>query len=284
MEIKVSNLSYQDNKIRLKDICLDFCPNKIYSIIGPSGSGKTCFGKLIAGILEMQQGEIHYDKITISSSSKNDCCDLKRKIGYVSENVLSEFVMPTVFDELSLKIKEQHYRETELEKRIDDALKMVGLSHSFCSRDPHTLSTGERQKLAIARALICNPKVLVLDEPTSGLDPFEQKKLIKLIRMLKNRYHRLVIIISNDLEFLLPVSDNMIVLNHGNVLMNDHKYKILKETTKLKKIGIQVPKMIEFSDMVLRKKKIKIGYRDLMNDLIKDIYRHAEWGVSKNNN
>ena len=284
MEIKVSNLSYQDNKIKLEDICLDFCFSKIYSIIGPSGSGKTYLGKLIAGVLEMQQGEIHYDKLTISASSNTDYCDIKRKIGYVSENVVSEFVMATVFDELSLKIKEQHYRETELEKRIDDALKMVGLSHSFCSRDPRTLSTGERQKLAIARALICNPKVLILDEPTIGLDPFEQKKLIKLIRMLKNRYHRIVIIISNDLEFLLPVSDNMIVLNQGNVLMNDHKYKILKETSKLKRIGIQVPKMIEFSDMVLKKKKIKIGYRDLMNDLIKDIYRHAEWGVRKNNN
>lgn len=282
MEIKLEHISYKDDKVRLDDISMKFYSDKVYGIIGPSGSGKTYLGKIIGGLLPLQLGEIYYEDVLIWP---NTDCDgyyqIKKKIGYVSEQVELDFGKKTVYEELSRKIKEQHFREAELEKRVADALKMVELSHDFLYRSPETLSTGEQRKLALAKALICNPKILILDEPTLGLDPYEQKKLTKLIRMLKNRYQKMIIVISSDLDFLLPVVDNMLVLYEGKLVMEQSKYQVLKETRKLKKMGIQVPKIIEFSDLVLKKKKIKIGYRDLMNDLIKDIYRYAEWGKQR---
>lgn len=282
MEIKLEHISYKDDKVRLDDISMKFYSDKVYGIIGPSGSGKTYLGKIIGGLLPLQLGEIYYEDVLIRP---NTDCDgyyqIKKKIGYVSEQVELDFGKKTVYEELSRKIKEQHFREAELEKRVADALKMVELSHDFLYRSPETLSTGEQRKLALAKALICNPKILILDEPTLGLDPYEQKKLTKLIRMLKNRYQKMIIVISSDLDFLLPVVDNMLVLYEGKLVMEQSKYQVLKETRKLKKMGIQVPKIIEFSDLVLKKKKIKIGYRDLMNDLIKDIYRYAEWGKQR---
>lgn len=277
MEIRLEHVSYFDQVSSLQDISEEFIENKVYGIIGASGSGKSNFGKILAGELTLQEGQIYYDNFLIQpTSNRKQYIEIQKKVGYVSEE--QEFLMPTVYEELVKKIKEQHYREPELEKRVFDALKMVGLSRTFISRNPRTLSTGEQRKLSIALALICNPKIVILDEPTFGMDPFEQKKLIRLVRMLKMRYHKIVIIISNDLDFMLPVVDQILVMEDGKVKMNQAKYQVLKATRKLKNMGIQVPRMIEFSDIVLKKKKIKMGYRDHMNDLIKDIYRYAEWG------
>lgn len=277
MEIRLEHVSYFDQVSSLQDISEEFIENKVYGIIGASGSGKSNFGKILAGELTLQEGQIYYDNFLIQpTSNRKQYIEIQKKVGYVSEE--QEFLMPTVYEELAKKIKEQHYREPELEKRVFDALKMVGLSRTFISRNPRTLSTGEQRKLSIALALICNPKIVILDEPTFGMDPFEQKKLIRLVRMLKMRYHKIVIIISNDLDFMLPVVDQILVMEDGKVKMNQAKYQVLKATRKLKNMGIQVPRMIEFSDIVLKKKKIKMGYRDHMNDLIKDIYRYAEWG------
>ena len=277
MEIRLEHVSSFDQISSLQDISEEFSANKVYGIIGKSGSGKSHFGKILAGRQPLQQGQIYYDNLLIQPISNHEqYLEIQKKVGYVAEDL--DFIMVTVFEELAKKIKEQHYRESELEKRVFDALKMVGLSHTFIDRNPRTLSTGEQRKLALAKALICNPKVVVLDEPSFGFDPFEQKKLAKLIRMLKIRYHKIVIIISNDLDFMLPVVDHILVMEDGKVKMNQAKYQVLKATRKLKNMGIQVPKMIEFSDIVLKKKKIKMGYRDQMNDLIKDIYRYAEWG------
>lgn len=277
MEIRLEHVSSFDQISSLQDISEEFSANKVYGIIGKSGSGKSHFGKILAGRQPLQQGQIYYDNLLIQPISNHEqYLEIQKKVGYVAEDL--DFIMATVFEELAKKIKEQHYRESELEKRVFDALKMVGLSHTFVDRNPRTLSTGEQRKLALAKALICNPKVVVLDEPSFGFDPFEQKKLIKLVRMLKTRYHKIVIIISNDLDFLLPVVDQILVMEDGKIKMNQTKYQVLKATRKLKNMGIQVPKMIEFSDIVLKKKKIKMGYRDQMNDLIKDIYRYAEWG------
>lgn len=282
MEIKVDTVSYIDekNKVRLQNISAEFYPSHVYGIIGSSGSGKSFLGKLLAGIIRQTSGEISFDNIIMKHYTKlTDYSNIRTKIGYLAETMMNQFCYDTVYEELKHQILKYHYRENELEKRIYDALKVVGLKKSIAHSSPLNLSTGEQKKLGLAVALIHNPEVLVLDEPTLGLDPFEQKKLIKLVRMLKTRYHKTIIIITNDLEFLIQIIDEIVVLDHGTIAFFNKKYQVLKETRKLKKLGIEVPTTIYFSDLVLKKKKIKIGYRDQMDDLIKDVYRFSEWGV-----
>lgn len=282
MEIKVDTVSYVDkkNKMRLQNISAEFYPSHVYGIIGASGSGKSFLGKLLAGLIRQTSGEISFDNIIMKHYTKfTNYSNIQKKIGYLEENMMNQFIHDTVYEELKYQILKYHYRENELEKRIYDALKVVGLKKSIAFSSPLTLSTGEQKKLGLAIALIHNPEVLVLDEPALGLDPFEQKRLIKLIRMLKIRYHKTIIILTNDLEFLIQIIDELIVLDHGTIAFFNKKYQVLKETRKLKKLGIEVPTTIYFSDLVLKKKKIKIGYRDQMDDLIKDIYRFSEWGV-----
>lgn len=285
MEIKLDSVTYYNelNKKVIDDVTYDFYAGTVYGIIGPSGSGKSYLGKIISGLLKLEYGNIIYDNLTINDINQKKYVNyIKRQVGFLHENSEEQFIASTVYEELYSVLKKYNYKISQIDNRIQDVLKIVGLSENYVSRDPFTLSTGEMRKLALAKVLIYNPKVIVLDEPWIGLDAYEQKQLIKLIRRLKKRVNKTIIIITNNLEFLIQIADNVIVLERGSILKSGNKIDVFKDTRFLKKNNIQAPNTVLFSDIVLQKKKIKIGYRDQINDLIKDIYRYAEWGCGKN--
>ena len=159
---------------------------------------------------------------------------------------------------------------------IKEVLMMVGLNENYLKRKIDSLSHGEKRKLGIASILVYNPKILLLDEPTLGLSPQDKKDFIRLIKRLKNNYHKLIIIAGHDVEFIHAVCDQICVLEQGSIFLEGNKYDVFSQEEQLKKIQVRVPQMIAFSNLVYKKIKIKMGYRDEMNDLIKDVYRYVK--------
>ncbi len=283
MEIKLNDVSYTYDKVNyqkkevLKDINLTFMEGKITGIVGKSGSGKTTMVELIDALLIPSSGSIEVGNFIIDQNSKNkEINDLRFQVGLVFQFPEDQIFNSTVKEELEMGLKFYQYKLNQMEQRTLDALKMVGLDASYLDKNPFQLSHGEKRKIAIASILMLNPSVLILDEPTIGLDPESKRSFMKLIRMLKNRFHKTIIIVSHDTDFLLPLVDYVVVLHKKHVVMEGDKYTVFKEVKKLKQYGVQVPQMIAFSDKVLRKKGVKIGYRDEINDLMKDIYRYVK--------
>lgn len=283
MEIRYDNVSYVYNpktalkKVALKDINLTIQDGKINALIGTSGSGKTTLVELLNSILVPTKGKVIVDKDIISEKSQiKNINTLRRKVGIVFQFPEEQFFNLTVKKELEFGLLSFNYRTNEIDKRVSDALKMVGLDDSYLDRDPFKLSNGEQRKVAIASILIVNPKIIVFDEPTIGLDYESKKNFIKLIRMLKNRYNKTIIIISHDIDFIHNISDYVILLDKGNLILTGNKYDILGNPDVLKEYNLPIPKVVEFSYKVLKNKGIKMGYRDDVNDLLKDIYRYAK--------
>ncbi len=267
MEIELKNVDFTYEKINyekkevLKNINMKFETGKITSIIGKSGSGKTTLLELIDNILVPTKGEIRIEDVN--------------KIGFLFQFPEEQFFNQTVKKELEVVLKLSDYKK-DINKRINDVLEMVNLNDDYLNENPFNLSSGEKRKLALATVLILNPKVILLDEPTIGLDDKDKNEMIKLIRMLKNRYNKTIIIASHDMNFIHKITDYIYVLDNKKIIMEGDKYSIFKQEDKLNKIKIKVPNLISFSNKVLKTKKIKIGYRDDINDLIKDIYRYVK--------
>ena len=268
MEIELKNVDFLYKKINyeekeiLNDINIKFEKGKITSIIGKSGSGKTTILELISSIILPTNGEIVFNN--------------ESKIGFLFQFPEEQFFNQTVEKELEVILKLNDYKTKDKKKRISDALKMVGLNDTYLNMNPFKLSSGEKRKVALASILILNPNILLLDEPTNGLDSKSKNELINLIRILKKRYNKTIIIASHDMDFIHKITDYIYVLDNKKIILEGDKYSIFKDEESLNKINIRVPKIIEFSNRVLKLKQIKIGYRDDINDLIKDIYRYVK--------
>lgn len=262
MEIKFENVSYEIKKINFKpikvleNINIEFEENKINSIIGESGSGKTTIMNLLYRLLNPTTG-----KIKINSE----------KVGYSYQNPNDQLLGLSVYEELEEICSLNNYTKEKAEKKIIDVLLMIGFSKDYLFRNSTELSQSEKRKLSIAMALLSNPKIILLDEPTLGLDNEGKKQMLQLIRKINKRYNKTIIIASNDIEFIHKITDYIYVLYDKKIVLKDTKYEVFKQD--LEKYKIEIPNVMKFSNMALKKKKIRLGYRDDINDLIKDIYR-----------
>lgn len=283
MEIKFKDVSFSynantsiENKI-LDNINITFETGKVYGLIGKSGSGKTSLIQLINGLLLPTDGKIMLGKYKIDSRTKAKALkQLRSNVGIVFQNSEEQFFCHTVREEIEFGMINFEIKTDSIDKKAIDALKIVGLNETYLERNPLLLSHGEMRKVALASILAYNPKIIILDEPTIGLDDLGKKNLIKIIRKLKMRYNKTFIIVSHDTNFLLQIVDHVYLLENGIISLSGDKYTVLSNENVLKKNNILVPDILAFSNLVLKKKNIKLGFRDDINDLIKDIYRHVK--------
>lgn len=259
MEIKLDKLSYKDS---LKNISYEFAEEKITSIIGASGSGKSLLGYLICGIEKSYSGNLINEY-------------QGREIGYVFQNPEESFIFDTVREELSFGLKKYNYKLDVLNKRIEDALKMVELPVSYLDKSPFELSSGEKKLVSIATILSLNPSLIILDDPTMGLDNEREEKLIKLLKKLKTRYHKTIIIMSSDIQFILKLTDNYLLLKKGKIISLGNKKDLLSNGDKIKRAGIEIPKIIDFINTVKKKKDINLELTFDIKELMKDVYRNV---------
>ncbi len=262
MEIKLENVSY---KI-IKNISLNI-NGKITCFTGKSGCGISTLLKLIAGLNKPGAGTIKIGDGFISNSEVKNISYIRRNTGYVFQRSDDYFFRKTVRDELKFSLKDY---KGDISKRISDSLKTVGLDDSYLDRNPFSLSSGEKELLLIASVLAYNPEVIILDEPFRDLDFKNRDKIIKLLKMMKNRYKKTIIIGTLDSDLILKLADKVYVLDDGKIVMSGNKYKVLSSDL------VNKPKLIKFSLMVKNEKNINIGFRDDISDLMKDVYRNVK--------
>ena len=216
--IKIKNLTkkYEKNKsIKvLNDITFNFEPGKTYSIMGPSGSGKSTLLNLLSLIDNPTAGsiEISNNKIKSNNKVKNDLIRAK-KIGiiYQDKNLLSDFTALENVYLPNLLVSKEKQKSIELAKKL---IKNVGMS-SRINHFPNELSGGENQRIAIARALINDPDIILADEPTGSLDSDNAKLIFKILFNLKNK-NRIIIFATHN-RYFANMADCKIMMNDGNI-------------------------------------------------------------------
>ena len=274
VELENINYSIGNNKI-IQNINIKFEDEKITYLIGKNGGGKTTLLEIIDMLVKPDNGELIIDDKSINNIKEKELVNIRKNIGLVFQNPEEQFFCETVKKELEFGMNIFKYDKKTREKRIKDSLTMVGLPEEYLNRNPMSLSRSDMRKLSIACVLALNPKIILLDEPTINLDDLNKKVLIDLLKRLKRKYHKTIIITSHDMNFILKTADYIYVINNGGKVLEGNKYDVFKNE-ELLKYNILPPKIIEFSNIVRNTKNIKLEYRDDINDLMKDIYRHAK--------
>jgi cobalt/nickel transport system ATP-binding protein len=210
----------------LSGVSFDVADGERVLVAGANGSGKTTLLELIAGCLSPGSGSV----------SLHGAGDGTGRVGIVFQDADCQLFMPTVWEDVAFGVMTRGTALEEARRRAMDALAAVGAAH-LAERAPHTLSGGEKQRAAIAAALVREPDILLLDEPTGALDPRARKTLIGLLTGLR----RTLIIASHDLDMALDVCGRALFLREGRLAADSPVPGLLSDGPFLQSLGLELP-------------------------------------------
>ena len=214
--IQVENIvkSFRDKKqqvVAVDHVSLHLDEGEILGIIGESGSGKSTVLRLLSGIMKTDEGAVMLFDKPLDTNDRSRFLDLQMRF----QDTRSSFDKQCTVEQ-SLNEVRKHLNPTALENRF--LLQEVGLDISFANKYPHEMSGGECQRAAIARALACDPKVLLCDEITSALDVITQEKICSLLTHLCHQHHISAIFVSHDLPLVSNLCDRVMIMKDGKVV------------------------------------------------------------------
>ncbi len=209
IELQHVSKHYGDTVV-LKDINIEIEEGKFYTLLGPSGSGKTTILRAIAGFLDVSEGAVLFDGKRINEMPANE-----RPVNTVFQDY-ALFPHLNVFENVAYGLRIRKTPKKEVTTRVEAALKMVRLA-GYGDREISELSGGQQQRVAIARAIVLEPAVLLLDEPLSALDAKLRKDMQYELRELQQRLGITFLFVTHDQEEALALSDEIFVMNDGEV-------------------------------------------------------------------
>lgn len=211
MYLSLKNISkkYKDKEI-LKNITFDIKEGELVCILGPSGCGKTTLLNIIGGFVSDYSGDVF-----LSDKNINNIPPEKREIATVFQSY-GLFTHKNVIDNVSYGLKLLKIDKNMREKRARDMLEKVGLA-GYEKKKIKELSGGEQQRVAIARSMVLNPKLLLLDEPLSNLDVHLRDVMRKEIKRIQKQFGVTMIIVTHDQEDAFKLADRVIVINEGHI-------------------------------------------------------------------
>ena len=218
--ITFANISKKfGDKVVLDEICLRIPKNKITFIVGRSGEGKSVTIKHIIGLLRPDSGQIFVDDEEVTSFTGAQMHQHRKKFGMLFQHS-ALFDSMTVLDNVIMPLREHtKLSRAAMRAKAEDSLARVGLG-DVLQRFPSELSTGEKKRTGLARALVNDPHVLLYDEPTTGMDPLIAEMIDKLIVKINHEMPEVTsVVISHDIKATLATADKIIMLYKGKVVL-----------------------------------------------------------------
>ena len=218
--IELRNVSKRFGRlVVLNDLTLDIPEGQSLVVIGASGTGKSVLLKHIVGLLKPDKGEVWFDGKRVDTMSERELVPLREQFGFL-------FQMGALFDSMTVEQNVafplvEHTTKTrpEIEKIALQKLAMVGLP-DVGRKMPAQLSGGQRKRVALARAIAMDPRVILYDEPTTGLDPIRSDVINELILKLKREMSVTSIVVTHDMHSALKVGDRVVMLKEGKIIFD----------------------------------------------------------------
>ena len=240
------SFGYSEKRPILKDLNFHIEKGDFVALIGANGAGKSTISRLTNGLLHPTKGHVYLNgKDTLKTPSST----LARDCGFLFQNPDRQICENTVRDEIAFSMKEQGWTEDRIKERTEQVLETFKLDPEWF---PFSRSRGERQRIALAGVIACEPELLILDEPTTGLDYLECIRIMDYVTRLNEEKGVTVLMVSHDMELVQSYAKSVIVLNHGEILGQGPTKEMMKNVDVLKKARVlpaQIPELaLRFGD------------------------------------
>ena len=229
-------------KEALKNINIEIKDGSITGLIGHTGSGKSTMLQLLNGLSTPANGKVYLDGVDIWEKPK-EISKVRFRVGLVMQYPEYQLFEETVEKDIAFGPKNMGLDEAEISKRVREAIDFVGLDPDVLNKNPFDLSGGQKRRVAIAGVIAMRPEVLVLDEPAAGLDPQGRDVILNGIFKYREKTGATIIIVSHSMEDMARICDEIIVLSHGEVVLQGTRDEVFSESQMLERIGLAVPQI-----------------------------------------
>lgn len=243
----------------IDDISFSAEQGDLIGIIGHTGSGKSTLIQHLNGLLQPHGGKVFVDDKDIwAKENKKNIRQVRFAVGLCFQYPEYQIFEETVYKEIAFGPKQMGLDDKEIDKRVRESLRFVGLSEELLQKSPFDMSGGQKRRVAIASILAMEPKVLILDEPCAGLDPKGRELILKLVQDYQHRMGNTVILVSHSMEDVAKICKKVLVMNKGTLAMYGTVDEVYSHGEELKSMGLNVP---EITDIFLKLKARGIDCR-----------------------
>lgn len=240
--IEIKNLNFHYGKEPLyNDFNLTIEKGSWVSILGANGAGKSTLVKLLIGMLK-SNNSIIIDQITLNKSGLKE---IRKMTGVVFDNPEIQFVAETVQDEIAFTLENLQYPKEKIHEMVMEVAERLKIK-DLLGVEPHRLSGGQMQKVALASALVLKPKILILDEALSMIDPYDKDEIMKMLKKYHKENDTTIVNFTSDIEETV-YSDRIVGLYQGKLGIDGPAKGVLNEERAMKKLGLDLPFTVDLA-------------------------------------
>jgi len=233
----------------LKDVNLSINKGEFVAILGHNGSGKSTLAKHMNALLTPTEGVVYVKGL--NTKDENNTWEIRHLAGMVFQNPDNQIVAAVVEEDVAFGVENLGVPSEEIRERVDDALKWVNM-YDFSKNTPSLLSGGQKQRIAIAGILAMKPECIIFDEATAMLDPIGRKEVMQAVIRLNREEGITVIFITHHMDEAV-LADRVVVMEDGEIVLDDVPKKIFCQVEKLKSLALDVPQVTELASLLIKK-------------------------------
>lgn len=230
-------------KVAVDNVSLEIEKGELVGVIGHTGSGKSTLIQHFNGLLKPTSGKIYIDGTDLWSVDKAQLRQIRFNVGLVFQYPEYQLFEETVYKDIAFGPKNMKLSDEEIDRRIMEITKLVGLSPDTLQKSPFELSGGQQRRVAIAGVMAMEPKVLILDEPTAGLDPKGRDNILGLVKEYHKERGNTVLLVSHSMEDVAKTCSKILVMNSSKLFCYDDTVNVFKRADEISQMGLSVPQI-----------------------------------------
>ena len=252
MGIVLKNISYQykdqwqeEKQYAIREVSFLLEKGEYAALIGHSGSGKSTLLQHLNGLLRPMTGEYYFDGENVFDG-KFALQKLRQKVALCFQYPEYQLFEETVLKDITFGPKNLGFDQKTCEEKARKAMELVGISPKLENASPFALSGGQKRRVALAGILAMEPEYLILDEPVAGLDGKGKENLFSLLRYLNEEKKITILLVSHDMDDVAANARRVLVMNHGQLVMDDTTENVFAREKELKAMGLDIPQALQF--------------------------------------